>query len=110
MSDSRMGLRLPLLAVLLGFLVLGCGNDVRRKAELARDEAAYLESEPLEEWAREWGVDDTVTPKPDVFFLYVPNDHAVRKRGAKDPFDNPYVIGSIRQGVAVSIKTIELYA
>ena len=110
MSDSRMGLRLPLLAVLLGFLVLGCGNDVRRKAELARDEAAYLESEPLEEWAREWGVDDTVTPKPDVFFLYVPNDHAVRKRGAKDPFDNPYVIGSIRQGVAVSIKTIELCA
>ena len=110
MSDSRMGLRLPLLAVLLGFLVLGCGDNVRRKAEIAREEAAYLESTPVIQWAKENGVLDTVTPTFDEIYLYIPEDYVVRKRGGKDPFGNPYVMGSVRQGVAVNPKTIVLCA
>ena len=117
MNNPRTWCRFPLVTVLLGSLSLAFADvsaepadDIRAKAEIAREEAAYLESKPLEQWFIENGVADTIIPDPALLLRYVPGDHAVRKRGGKDPFGNAYVLGSLRQGVAVNAKTIELCA
>ena len=117
MNDLRTWLRLLLLAALVGSLSLGCerasterADDIHRRAEIAREDAAFLESKPVEQWCMANGAEDTAIPKLDKILLYVPEDHPVHQRGGKDPFGNPYVMGSVRQGVAVSAKTIELCA
>jgi hypothetical protein len=117
MNDLRTWLRLLLLTALVGWLSLGCerastkhADDIRRKAEIAREEAAYLESNPVNQWAVEHGKTDWDTPGFTDIYNYIPETHPVRQRGGNDPFGNPYVFESVRQGVAVNAKTIEMCA
>ena len=116
-KGRRNWLRLYFLTVLLSSLIIGRESisaepaaDIRRKAEIAREEAAYLESNPVNQWAVENGKTDWDTPGFKDIYLYIPETHPVRQRGGNDPFGNPYVLGSVRQGVAVNAKTIELCA
>ena len=108
MNDLRTWLRLSALALLLPAFSTGCANDIRREAEMAREEAGYLETNAVEQWAIENGKTQWDIPTLKNINPYIPEGHPVRIRGWNDPFGNPYVVNCTRQGVAVNTKTIEL--
>lgn len=108
MSNLYATLRLSLLALLLAAFVLGCANGILRKAEMAREEAGYLETNAVEQWAIENGKTQWDVPTVQDINPYIPEGHPVRTRSWNDPFGNPYVLNCTRQGVAVNAKTIEL--
>ena len=83
---------------------------IGHEAVVARQEVQYLESRPVDEWAIENGKGDWDVPRYIDIYRYIPAGEIVRERGGLDPFGNPYVFKSVRQGAAVNAKSIELCA